>query len=187
MKNIDLYTLQKGLDNCPRDPEYIIDPKKRKHRLDFLCLVSQNKVAARQAVDTLNDMSRESDDFILFRREREAILIKFALKDEGGRPMFTETLNRELSETQGKPIMNRIYKLSKEEAEEEKFNKEIEKLGNKFKEAISKQDVNDKEFNLYLRQPVNDKTEKTFDKISKAILPDNLNQVAMDGLVFVLK
>jgi len=186
MRNIDLYILQKGLNSCPGDPVYE-DPERKKNRLDFLCLVSKNKIAVQLAVDVLNDISKESDDFVLFKREREATLMKFALKDESGRPMFTESPNRELSEAQGRPIMNRVYKLSQKKEDEEKFNKEIEKLNNKFKEAIDKQDANTVEFNSYLRQPVKDKTEKTFDKISKTILPDNLSQTAMDGLVFILK
>lgn len=186
MKYRDLYILNDGLNACPRDPAYE-DPEKEKNKIEFLHLVSRNKIVVREELDAMNAIPKESEEYTKYREENEKICVKFAEKDKEGDPKVVERLDELASKQRGVPIVTRSYTIKGSANPESTFSKESKKLENKFRDVIDKHVKKQREYEEYKLRDVDPGIMKKFIDIDKKLLPDNINQVAMDGLAFIIK
>lgn len=161
MKNIDLFTFKTGLDvvNVP-DAD-----------TDFLLAVALNKISVQTQIEAIQDMAKASPDFTKFSDERRVLLEKHAKKDENGKPITTVVTIGD-SKEESVEIKNR-----------KAYDKDYEKLTEKYKEALKEREKQLQNYTEFLQEETEYKPRKVdYDVVPKT----GLTQKAMDGLIFMI-
>lgn len=110
--------------------------------------VAKNKRLVKTEIETLEELSKPTDDFVKYEKDRISLVEKLAAKDEGGAPKIVKI-------PQARPDGQVIY-TSRYDVDENdpKFKAEIKKLKTKYKAAIEGQKKHEEEFEGILKTEV---------------------------------
>jgi len=172
MKNYELYVMRDGLNAVPNNVSYI--DEKKKGIVNFKLAVSKNKRMLHSHLKDVEEAIEPSEDYSDYRGKEQELSKKFCRKDKDGKniviPIIEGTRKAEKYDIEGKDDPESDYSL------------DFKLLAEKFKQAIEERKKQMEKFDEFLEE------ESAFKPymIPFVLVPDDIPQVAMDGVLFII-
>lgn len=171
MKNHELYIMRDGLNAVPDNVSY--QDKKKKGIVKFKFAGSKNK---RMLSNHLKDMEKAieaSKELIKYQEKEQELSKKFCRKDKDGKNIFLPFEDERLKR----------FDINGFDDPASAYSTELKSLKKSFKSAIEEQEKKMEDFNDFL------KDESDFEPylIPLDLVPEDLPQSAMDGILFMIK
>jgi len=173
MKNDELYVMRDGLNAVPDKVSY--ENVKKKGIINFKLAVSKNKWMLNNHLKDVEEAIKSSEDYSKYRKEEQGLSKKFCRKDEEGKNIIIPTV-------EGR-VKGERYDIEGQGDPDSEYSRAFEKLENKYKKEIKERKEQLEKFNDFLEE------ESDFEPylIPFNLVPDDLPQSAMDGVLFIIE
>lgn len=173
MKNDELYVMKEGLNAVPDKVSY--QDEKKKGIINFKFSVSKNKRMLNNHLKDVEEAIKSSEDYSKYRKEEQELSKKFCRKDEEGKNIIIPTV-------EGR-VKGERYDIEGQDDPDSEYSLAFKKLENKYRKEIDERKVQLDKFNIFLEE------ESDFEPylIPFNLVPDDLPQSAMDGVLFIIE
>lgn len=137
--------------------------------VQFAYAVAKNKAHCEQEIKAMEEAGKPTEEYQEYEKERKELCEKHALKDEHGRPRV-ETLS---------PVVQRYVGLE----ENEKFQKELEKLNKKHQKVL---DAREKQVKDYLKF-CEEEIEIDVHQIALDVVPEKITVGQLEEIMPMIK